>query len=137
MRKLVLTLVLVMVLGLVACGGDSSPSSDDSQAVGEGNSTAGEDLYVQGLIGTQAGCPTCHSLEPGMIGLGPSLTTAGAEAGARVAGTFAAVYLRESILAPDAFVVEGFAGGIMPVTYGDELAEQQVADLVAFLLTLE
>ena len=97
----------------------------------------GEGLYVQGLIGTQAGCPTCHSLEPGMIGLGPSLATAGAEAGARVAGTFAAVYLRESILAPDVFVVEGFAGGIMPVTYGDELTEQQVADLVAFLLTLE
>lgn len=137
MRKLALILVMVLVLGLVACGGDSSPSSDDSQAVAEGDATAGEGLYVQGLIGTQAGCPTCHSLEPGMIGLGPSLATAGAEAGARVAGTFAAVYLRESILAPDVFVVEGFAGGIMPVTYGDELTEQQVADLVAFLLTLE
>jgi mono/diheme cytochrome c family protein len=136
MRKLVLILVLALVLGLAACGGDSAPAGDESQAVGEGDVTAGKDLFVQGLIGTQAGCATCHSLEPGLIGLGPSLAAAGAEAGGRVEGASAAVYLRESILAPNAYLVEGFAG-IMPVTYGDELTEQQVADLVAFLLTLE
>jgi len=129
--------VITLVLGLVACRGDSSPASDEGQAVGEGDGTTGKDLFAQGLIGTQAGCPTCHSLEPGLIGLGPSLATAGAEAGDCVEGTSAAVYLRESILAPDAFVVEGFACGIMPMTYGDQLNEQQVADLVAFLLTLE
>ena len=72
-----------------------------------------------------------------MVGLGPSLATAGGEAGARVEGYSAAVYLRESIPAPDTFVSEGLACGIMLVTYGDELTERQVADLVAFLLALE
>ena len=122
--------MLVFLLGLVACGGDAP-------AAGENDVSAGKDLLVQGAIGTQAGCTTCHSLEPGVIGLGPSLANAGTEAASRVEGMAASDYLRESILAPDAHVVEGFGGGVMPATYGAELTEQQVADLVAYLLTLE
>jgi len=72
-----------------------------------------------------------------VMGLGPSLATVGTEAGNRVAATSAVDYLRESIVAPDAHIVEGFASGLMPPAYGDELTEQQVTDLVAFLLTLK
>jgi mono/diheme cytochrome c family protein len=45
-------------------------------------------------------------------------------------------YLVESILAPNDYVVGGFAPNIMPGTYGGVLAEQDLADLVAYLLTL-
>jgi len=46
-------------------------------------------------------------------------------------------YLRESILEPDAFVEAGFAPGVMYQAYSQTLTEGQLADLVAFLLTLE
>ena len=134
MWKVALVLVFVLLLGLAACGGDAAPAGEPAA---EGDATTGKALFVQGTIGSQVGCAICHSLEPGVMGLGPSLATVGTEAGNRVADTSAVDYLRESIVAPDAHIVEGFAGGLMPPTYGDELTEQQVADLVAFLLTLK
>ena len=91
---------------------------------------------AQQLIETQPGCITCHSLEPGVTSVGPSVATIGAEAGSRVSGTSAEEYLRESILEPDAHVAEGFAAGIMPKGFATALTEQQVNDLVAYMLTL-
>jgi hypothetical protein len=44
-------------------------------------------------------------------------------------------YIRESILTPDAYVVEGFQEGDMYQTFGEELSEQQIADLIAYALT--
>ena len=46
-------------------------------------------------------------------------------------------YLRESILNPDTYTTEGFSAGVMPAALADELSDQQVADLVAYLLTLK
>ncbi|HEY63384.1 MAG TPA: cytochrome C, partial [Caldilineae bacterium] len=42
-------------------------------------------------------------------------------------------YIRESILSPKAFVVEGFQP-LMPQNYGEQLSQQELDDLVAFLL---
>ena len=35
---------------------------------------------------------------------------------------------------PDAEVAEGFPDNLMPEDYGDKLSDEQVADLVAFLV---
>ena len=45
-------------------------------------------------------------------------------------------YIRQSILDPLAFVVDGFAP-VMPVDFGETLSPQEIDDLVAFLLTLK
>jgi hypothetical protein len=45
-------------------------------------------------------------------------------------------YLQESLLAPEVYVVPGFGAGLMPNTYGNDLTKQEIADLVAFMLTL-
>jgi hypothetical protein len=45
-----------------------------------------------------------------------------------------AQFIHESIVDPDAEIAEGFSGGIMPKNYNTQLSEQQLADLVAFLL---
>jgi mono/diheme cytochrome c family protein len=128
---------LILVLGLVACGGESAPAGGEGQAAGAGDVAAGESLFNQSLIGTQPGCVTCHSLEPGVTLVGPSLANVGADAGSRVSGQSADEYLRQSILEPNAYVVEGFGQGIMPAGYGNELSEQQLNDLAAFLLSLK
>ncbi len=83
------------------------------------------------------GCQVCHVVEGDRTLVGPSLAGIGVAAGARVAGLGAEEYLRQSILDPDAFVVEGYRAGQMPPVYGERLTDRQMDDLVAYLLTLE
>ncbi|MCL7453959.1 MAG: cytochrome c [Anaerolineae bacterium] len=129
MRKLTLLLSLVLLISLAACGGNG-----DTSGTGTGDPAAGETVYNQ--TATPA-CNTCHSLEPGVALVGPSLSNIGAEAGQRVSGQSAEDYLREAVVDPNAFVVEGFGANIMPADYGSQLTEQQVTDLVAYLLSLQ
>jgi cytochrome c oxidase subunit 2 len=44
-----------------------------------------------------------------------------------------AAFIHESIVDPDAEVASGFTAGVMPAVYADQLDDQQLADLVAFL----
>ncbi len=53
------------------------------------------------------------------------------------AGYTAEQYLVESITRPGDYVVEGYASGLMPSNFGVRMTHQQLADLVAFLLTQE
>ncbi len=139
MKKLLFVVALILlIVALAACGGESSPSGgDEGAAAGPGDAGAGKKIFEQTLIGTQAGCITCHSLEPGVTMVGPSLATIGTDAGSRVAGMSAEEYIRQSILEPDAYIVEGFSAGVMPIALADELTDQQVNDLVVYLLTLK
>ena len=72
--------------------------------------------------------------EPGVTLVGPSMAQIGTAADTRVSGQSAEEYLRESIVAPNDFVAEGFAENLMPATYGSELTEEEISDLVSFLL---
>jgi cytochrome c len=65
------------------------------------------------------------------------LANIGAEAGGMGSGLSAEEYLRQSIVEPDAYVVEGFGQGLMPAGYGDALTAQQLDDLVVYLLSLK
>ncbi len=49
----------------------------------------------------------------------------------------AAEYIHQSIVDPNAYVVEGFAEGLMYQNYAQDLTEQEINDLVAFTLTLK
>ena len=54
-----------------------------------------------------------------------------------IPGLTAEEYLRESIVDPDAYVVDGFPAGQMLPHYLDILSDEDIDNLVAFLLTLE
>jgi len=129
MRKTMLLVSMILIASLVACGGEGGTGGEGST----GDAAAGETVYSQ--VASPA-CNTCHSLDPGVTLVGPSLANIGADAGTRVEGMSAEEYLRESIVEPDAHIVEGFTPGIMPSTYNTQLSEQQINDLVAYLLTL-
>ncbi|RME06603.1 MAG: cytochrome c [Anaerolineae bacterium] len=115
------SLLVILTLALAACGGGGSSAQDPA--------ALGKELFNQQVIGTQPGCVTCHSLEPGVVIVGPSL--------AGIASRADEAYIRESILDPNAQVVEGFPADTMPNVWGDELTPEQVDQLVAFLLTLK
>jgi cytochrome c oxidase subunit 2 len=78
------------------------------------------------------GCAACHSLDGTRI-VGPSIKGIGQAAGARIAGYSAEQYLRESIVLPCDYIVEGFTC-VMPQDFGQRLEAQDLADLIAYLL---
>jgi sulfur oxidation c-type cytochrome SoxX len=85
-----------------------------------------------------AGCVACHTISGISAGtVGPVLDGIASRAGSAVAGLNAEDYIRESIVDPNAFMVEGFTAGIMLQTFGESLTEEQIENLITFLLTLE
>ena len=106
---------------------------DTASAAATGNATNGEALFKQSVIGQNPGCATCHSLDGSQL-VGPSLQGIATRAGTRVQGQSAEQYIHTSMVDPDAFVVEGFTKGVMP-SFKDALNDQQLNDLIAFLMT--
>lgn len=81
-----------------------------------------------------SGCGGCHTIEGLSTGtVGPNLTQIGTVAGTRIPGTSAQDYIRESVLNPSAFVVEGFPDNVMPKNFGTLLSQEKLDDLFAFL----
>jgi mono/diheme cytochrome c family protein len=101
-----------------------------------GDPAAGRRLYREGSLGVNAGCRVCHSLNPSINRIGPSFAGVGTRAATRVAGLPAEEYLYRSIVEPDAYVVEGYPKGLMLPDAARNLSEEQIRDLVAYLLTL-
>lgn len=137
-RTLLLILLAFTMVALVACGGGDEPAADEGAAA-VGDASRGEELFKQQTIGpnNSPGCITCHSLEEGVQLVGPAQNDVGARAAGRVAGMSAEDYLRQSIMEPNAHVVEGYDPDVMYQNYGEELSEETVDDLVAYLLTLK
>lgn len=141
-RKVLLTvLVLALALLLAACGGggaEPAAPAEGGGATAVGDAARGEELYQQVTIGSASapGCVTCHSMEPDVVLVGPSHNGLANRAGDYVEGMTAEEYLRESILEPDAHIVDGFTPGVMYQNYAGELQARDINDLVAYLLTL-
>lgn len=80
------------------------------------------------------GCGACHTIDGISVGaVGPSLSSIGKLAEDRVQDLSAEEYLRQSIINPSDFLVEGY-DDLMIKTFRDSLSDSQIDDLVAFLL---
>lgn len=114
--------------------------SDITKTLPAGDAKSGE------ALATSLGCTACHIAAPtgpawlpaaGQPGIGERAATRLSEADYKGQATTPEQYLFEAIVAPGAFVVSGFQEGIMPATYANTLTEQNMADLIAYLLTLK
>lgn len=83
--------------------------------------SAGKEIF------TAQGCGGCHALaDAGSSGgVGPDLD--------EVLEGQSVAQVTESIVEPDAKVEQGFARGVMPGSYGDQLSEQEIEALVTYL----
>ncbi len=89
----------------------------------------GRQVYVE------AGCTSCHGVDAGGVAdAGPPLLGIGALADKRMSGASAAQYLRTSVLVPAAFLVDGYE---QAPACGGVVSDTQLADLVAYLLTVK
>jgi len=101
-------------------------------SVGTGDPVAGGRVFT-GL----GGCSSCHDVSAGLTIVGPTLKGIAKIAETRKPGMSAHDYLYESITNPNAYVVKGFAPGIMIQTFKQTLSEKQINDVIAYLLTLK
>ena len=82
-------------------------------------------------------CFTCHDTSSGVKIVGPSLKGVASRAASREPGKSADDYLHESIMTPNAYLVQEFSPGIMPQNFAQILSKQQINDVVAYLQTLK
>lgn len=100
-------------------------------AAGAGTSNAEEaaPLKTPEEVIAKYTCGVCHVFAGQTGTLGPSL--------ARIGATKSREYLRQSLLDPDAVIAKGYAAGMMPRTYGEQLKAQELEMLVNYMAGLK
>jgi mono/diheme cytochrome c family protein len=96
---------------------------------------------VSGLTGValgrevfeRTGCAACHSVNAGERKIGPSMHAIWVTAATRKPGADAEAYVRESILDPNAFVVDSYPASVMPATFKSQLKPGELEALLAYL----
>ena len=96
------------------------------EVVKQANAQHGEQLF------NTLGCAVCHLQENGA---GPNMNGISGRAATRREGYDAESYLYESITNPNAFVVGDYQAGIMPQNFATRLSQQDIYDLIAWLVT--
>ncbi|MAG35575.1 MAG: hypothetical protein CL878_04930 [Dehalococcoidia bacterium] len=137
--------VLVLAMMTVACGGETE-STEPAQGQTSGESTH-QEAPAQGLTGvalgeslsTRLGCIACHSVDGSAL-VGPSWKGLYGKQETLADGSTVAVddtYLRESIVEPDAKIVNGFPAGTMPPELTQNLSEQDTEAIIEYIKTLK
>ena len=96
-----------------------------------GNPARGEELY-----NGAANCGVCHRVDTEEVFVGPSLKTIANRAAYKRPGMDAVTYLYNVIINPDDTINPLTKPGIMPSTFEVKLTDEQIADVIAYLLTL-
>jgi hypothetical protein len=115
-------------------------SSDAQATAASGEAGLDELIREPKVLYISMGCIDCHYLEEPEDGIllnnliAPALGRLPELAASRVNGLDAVSYVHTSIVDPDAYVVDGYEAGIMPLTYADEMTEAEINALVQWLL---
>lgn len=137
-----LSVLLLLTLVLLACGGggEEAPTATPEPAASAGDAENGRQLYLN-----EGGCGACHTIEgvEGATGqVGPDHThmaTKAEELAQELGLSGPREYLRQSIVEPNAHVSEDCptgpcTPGTMPANFDDQFSEEQINDIVAFLM---
>lgn len=139
MKKRIFASLIILTFAALACsfgttGNNETATTDELQAAFDklppGDAARGEQIYLA------QPCHTCHTdLAVGPVFPGdPPLAV---RAATRESGYSAELYLYESIVAPNVDIAPGFQKDIMPAEFGNTLADQELADLIAYLMTMK
>lgn len=132
MRR-VIGIIILFGLGLIVMACAKEEPETSVLELPEGRAGIGASLFNQS-INDAASCSSCHALSSAR-GAGPGMANYGDRAGNVVDGESAEEYTYWAILRPGRHLVSGYSN-VMPSNYEDALSDQQLADLIAYLLTL-
>lgn len=141
-NPIVVTLILIM---MAACGGTLGstattimPTSTPLNVAINGDPIEGRAIFTgEKQIYAFVPCSTCHYLKTHRYPLlGPDMAGISKRAATRVPGMSAVEYLRKSIRNPDDHVLENYPASTMNPGYAERLSDQEVEDVIAFLMTL-
>lgn len=146
LRLALVSFAAFLTLIVEACGetrgATATPIGSTPQAAGSATTTAtltpADAVELGKSLVVQNGCRACHSID-GSPGVAPTWKGLfGSTVTLNDGSTIAAdeQFLRESILNPDAKVVQGFLPGLMPKTFGQTLTAEQIDAIIAYLKTL-
>jgi nitric oxide reductase subunit C len=93
-------------------------------------------IELQGQVVFTIHCAACHATAPDTVIVGPSLAGIAVRGGERLPGIDAESYIRDSIIAPYDYLVEGFTE-TMPPDFGIRLSGEEFDAVVAYLLSLK
>lgn len=99
----------------------------------QGDPVRGEQLFRVG-DNSAPPCISCHALAESRFGIGPVMVDVETRAASRRPGMPVKDYLYQSITDPWVYVVPGYRN-IMPGVYLELYDDQDLADLIAFLLS--
>jgi len=108
----------------------------------DGNPANGDTLFHELRAEVGFACSTCHNPTATQRLIGPGLQGIRERAATRVEGMTAVEYIRDSILNPNNHLAPSEDGGpdfpsnLMPQIYSQVWSEQQLNDIIAYLLTL-
>lgn len=97
----------------------------------------GAELFSELQSAAGFACAGCHFTDSESRLIGPGLLNMGARAETRVEGQSAVEYLLNAIVNPSAYVVPDYDAGIEPGNYAQIFSEEELYDIIAYLLTLE
>ena len=128
----------------IAAEAEEVPAADGDEiaaALAAGDPANGDTLFH--TLRTEVGfaCSTCHNIDNPNRLIGPSLQNISEIAQTRVEGQGVVEYLHTSIIHPNDYIVPPDDGGaypenLMPQVYEELFSEQEIADIIAYLLTL-
>ena len=139
MKRTAFVSLFVLTFAVLACsfgtgGSDKAVRANELQAefdkLPAGDAAQGEQIYLA------QPCHTCHTdltVGPAFPGDSPLAV----RAVTRKPGYPAELYIYESIVAPNAEIVPGFQQDIMPGDFRQTLTDQELADLIAYLMTIK
>ena len=134
MRSLIVIYGLCAML-LGACATDPPTIGFDALDFAQADAGSGEKLFNQSNDEAPA-CAACHSVSGADSGIGNSLAGIATVAAQRVSGQSAQQYLYSSIVRPASYLVPGYAN-LMYAEYAERLETADIADLIAYMLTLQ
>mgnify|MGYP006276469607 CR=1 FL=1 len=113
----------------------AEPQDQIATFVSFANASNGEQLFNQ-MTDTGFSCANCHSPNSHTRLVGPGLLGIPQVAADRQPDQSAELYLYNSIVHPNEYIVADYTENLMPATYTEVFNSAQIYDLVAYLMTL-
>ncbi|MGJ3241268.1 MAG: c-type cytochrome [Anaerolineae bacterium] len=113
------------------------PPTEDNDPLAVADIEQGEMLFNTFQPAASFACATCHHAASEDRLIGPGLLNIGERASQRIDGVAVIDYLYQSIVEPDAYIVENFPESLMPQNWSEIYTDDEIFDIIAYLLTLQ